>query len=271
MAVWRLWVLASGWAQPGRLCLFPFPVYGQDQVLGYALPGALSWGHLQLRIGLQLACERPVISRVLLLRPSADGAVASVALLSATLGSLHLLTRPHLPVELPRSSSGALPEGPPGLLVFLRQLEACLTLSVAGSGLAEPSRIGSWPPCVSWVSSVAMQLYFQAYGSTRNCFRGCPELRGGITACGEDLSDGSWGHSCETLGSFLHFSEPPGPGPCGCERTSLRKEWVGAISDSLPAHAGSLRSRNAWRQQAWDGLQQFMMFYSVFNLRVLKH
>lgn len=162
LAVWRLWVLAPGWAQPGRLFLLPFPVYGQDQVLGYALPGALPWGHLQLRIGLQLACERLVISRVLLLRPSADGAVASVAdrsmaLLSATLGSLHLLARPHLPVELPRSSSGALPEGPPGLLVFLRQLEACLTPSVAGSGLAEPSRIGSWPlvspGCLLWQCS----------------------------------------------------------------------------------------------------------------------
>lgn len=97
---------------------------------------------------LQLVWERPVVSPVLLLRPSLDGAADSAALPSAALGLLSLLTRPQLPVELPKSPYGALPEGPPVLLLgFLSQPEASLISWLAA---ALPSHLELAPgPLVS--------------------------------------------------------------------------------------------------------------------------
>lgn len=122
---------------------------GECPRLGDALPGGLSWGHLQLRIRLQLVCETPVLSLALLLRPFLEGAVASAALSSAPPGQA-----PQLPVELPMSSSGALPEGPPVLLlVFQRWPETSLTPWLAAALLSHlelaPSLLVSLG-CLMW-------------------------------------------------------------------------------------------------------------------------
>lgn len=57
---------------------------------------------------------------------------------------------------------------------------------VADGGPAEPSRIGSQPPCVSWVSYVTKQL-ISGLWEHPGLLQGCPELRGWIIDCSGDL------------------------------------------------------------------------------------
>lgn len=50
------------------------------------------------------------------------------------------------------------------------------------AALPSSSEIGFQPPHVSWVSYVAMRLYFRVCGSTRHCLMVCTEWRRWLTA-----------------------------------------------------------------------------------------
>lgn len=96
--------------------------------LGDALLGPLPWGHLHLTAGLQSVCERPTVPLVLLPRPLSKQLQPLRLSHLLHLGYCPVWPGPLLPMEPPRSLSGALPEGPPVLLlVFQRQPEAALT------------------------------------------------------------------------------------------------------------------------------------------------
>lgn len=119
---------------------------------GRHLASVLPWGHLQLKVGLHLVYERPALALALPPWPPLEGAQPL-----RLFGFLPCLAWAPPACELPRSLSGALPEGPPILLlVFQRQPEASPAPWLAAAWLSHlelaPSLLLS-PGCLMWQCS----------------------------------------------------------------------------------------------------------------------
>lgn len=153
------------------------------------MPGPLPWGHLHLTAGLQSVCKRQTVPLVLLPRPLSKQLQPLRLSHLLHLGYCPVCPGPHLPMEPPRSLSGALPEGPPVLLlVFQRQREAALT-----SWLAWPCRaLWSWLPASSCLLGVLCDnvAHFRVR-EFPGLLQGCPESRDWISACSGDLAGGA--------------------------------------------------------------------------------